>query len=132
MPAASGYADAAETLDVSAPDEGGSNENFTLLGLVNLGGIAAIELTKSYIYNGSVTGIVGGYQVETTNAYAWKTAEWNEDKNKAACAGGFGGLSAALSAIVRQMPVPGQRQEPRRRLSERASPSSRWTMWPPR
>ena len=25
-----GYADAAETLDVSAPDEGGSNENFTL------------------------------------------------------------------------------------------------------
>lgn len=94
-----GYADAAETLDVSAPDEGGSNENFTLLGLVNLGGIAAIELAKSYIYNGSVTGIVGGYQVETTNAYAWKTAEWNEDKNKAACAGGFGGLLQA--GIVR-------------------------------
>ncbi len=94
-----GYADAANTLNVKGTDEAGENENFTLLKLLSIGNIAAIELAKSYIYNSSVTGISNGYTVESLNAYAWKTSDWNEDENKAACAGGFGGLLQA--GIVR-------------------------------
>lgn len=94
-----GYADAANTLNVKGTDEAGENENFTLLKLLSIGNIAAIELAKSYIYNSSVTGISNGYKVESLNAYAWKTADWDEDENKAACAGGFGGLLQA--GIVR-------------------------------
>ena len=90
-----GYADAANTLNVKGTDEAGSNEKFTLLKLLSIGDIAAIELAKSYIYNSSVTGISNGYKVESLNAYAWKTADWDEDENKAACVGGFGGLLQA-------------------------------------
>ncbi|OUQ56110.1 hypothetical protein B5E58_11270 [Tyzzerella sp. An114] len=90
-----GYADAANTLNVKGTDEAGSNEKFTLLKLLSIGDIAAIELAKSYIYNSSVTGISNGYTVESLNAYAWKTADWDEDENKAACVGGFGGLLKA-------------------------------------
>ena len=90
-----GYANAADTLNVKGTDEGGGNKNFTLLNLLTLGQISAVELAKSYIYNSSVTGIDDGYMVESLNAYAWKTADWNEDVNKAACAGGFGGLLQA-------------------------------------
>ncbi|WP_143383159.1 hypothetical protein [Flavonifractor sp. An112] len=94
-----GYADAASTLTVSGEDEAGSADNFNLLQLLAIGDISAIELAKSYIYNSSVTGIKGGYQVETTNAYDWKNADWDESKDKAVCAGGFGGLLQA--GIVR-------------------------------
>lgn len=90
-----GYADAADTLSVSGTDEGGSNKQFTLLQLLTVGNISAIELAKTYIYNSSVTGITGGYRVQSANVYAWKTAEWDENKDKAACAGGFGGLLQA-------------------------------------
>lgn len=90
-----GYADAADTLSVSGEDEGGGNQQFTLLQLLTVGQISALELAKSYIYNSSVSGIQDGYQVRSTNGYAWKSAEWNEDKDKAACSGGFGGLLQA-------------------------------------
>lgn len=100
-----GCADAAETLDVSAPDEGGGNESFTLLELVSLGGVSAIELAKTYVYHAGVSGVAEGYQVESANAYAWKTAQWDEDKDKAACAGGFGGLLQA--GIVRYCTADG-------------------------
>ena len=90
-----GYADAADTLNVSGADEGGSSKQFTLLQLLTVGEINALELAKSYIYNSSVSGIPGGYQVSSTNGYAWKSAEWNGDEDKAACSGGFGGLLQA-------------------------------------
>lgn len=90
-----GCADAADTLNVSGADEGGSSKQFTLLQLLTVGQINALELAKSYIYNSSVSGIPGGYQVSSTNGYAWKSAEWNEDEDKAACSGGFGGLLQA-------------------------------------
>ncbi len=90
-----GYADAADTLSVSGADEGGSSQQLTLLQLLTVGQVNALELAKSYIYNSSVSGIPGGYQVNSTNSYAWKSAEWNEDKDKAACSGGFGGLLQA-------------------------------------
>ena len=56
-----GYADAADTLNVSGADEGGSSKQFTLLQLLTVGEINALELAKSYIYNSSVSGIPGGY-----------------------------------------------------------------------
>ena len=90
-----GYADAANTLNVSGADEGGSSQQFTLLQLLTVGQINALELAKSYIYNSTICGIPGGYQVNSTNSYAWKLAEWNEEKDKAACSGGFGGLLQA-------------------------------------
>ena len=90
-----GYADAADTLSVSGADEGGSSQQFTLLQLLTVGQISALELAKSYIYNSSVSGVQEGYRVSSTNGYAWKSAEWNEDEDKAACSGEFGGLLQA-------------------------------------